>query len=139
MKKLSIIYLVALAVLLSSISVMGKTKKLGQKIPKGVAVVKLSEILKSPEKFKDKEVALQGNYINYCCASDFVYREGLESVEIYPQGFPTPKLDKGKQMKVWGIVRVREKTELEEKEMGKEAEEEEHHQIIIEAKGLEVK
>lgn len=139
MKKIGIISAVGLAVLLGAVSVTAKTKKMGKRIPEKATVVKLSDILKAPEKFKDKEVILQGTYVNYCCATDFVYREGLESVEIYPQGFLTPKLDKGKQMKVWGIVRVREREEGEQQETRKNAKEEEHAEIIIEAEGLEVK
>ena len=115
----------------------GKTR-FGETIPDSVEVVKLEEILKNPQEYKDKEVVLEGNYGNYCCASDFVYKEGLEAVEVYPKGFPTPKLKMGTPIKVYGIVRSIEK-KAEAKEAKEKEEEEEHHEVYIEAKGVEAK
>ena len=132
---------VTVAILLSVALASGeaKTKRMGKPIPKEAPTAKLSEIFKSPEKFKDKEVVLTGSYINYCCATDFVYREGLQSIEIYPQGFPTPKLNKGKQIMAWGTVRVRERAEENKEEKETKKIEEDRFEITLEAKGMEVK
>ena len=108
----------------------------GEAIPNNIKVVKLEKILQNPKEYKDKEVILEGNYGNYCCASDFVYKEGLEAIEVYPKGFPTPKLDRGKPIRVYGIVRSVEKA-VESKEKSKE--QEEHHEVYIEAKGVETR
>ena len=102
----------------------------GEKIPGKVKIVKLSEVINNPEEYKDREVVLEGNYSNYCCASDFVYKEGLEAVEVLPKGFPTPRLDRGKRLKIFGVIRVNEKGFKPE---------EGDHEIYIEARGLEVK
>lgn len=119
----------------------GKGKvRYGESAPNNVKVVKLEEILQNPKEYKDKEVVLEGNYGNYCCASDFVYKEGLETIEVYAKGFPTPKLDRGKPIRVYGIVRsIEKKTESEKGEEGEEKKEEEHHEVYIEAKGVEIK
>lgn len=108
----------------------------GEAIPNNIKVVKLEKILQNPKEYKDKEVILEGNYGNYCCASDFVYKEGLEAIEVYPKGFPTPKLDRGTPIRVYGIVRSVEKA-VEPKEKSKE--QEEHHEVYIEAKGAETR
>lgn len=107
----------------------------GEAIPGNVKVVHLKEILAHPDKYKDKEVALEGNYGNYCCASDFVYKEGIDAVEVYPQRFPTPKLKRGKPIRVYGIVRsVKKGAGLKEGEGEKDVRE-----IYIEAKGVEIR
>lgn len=109
----------------------------GEAIPNNIKVVKLEKILENPKEYKDKEVVLEGNYGNYCCASDFVYKEGLETIEVYPKGFPTPKLDRGTPIRVYGIVRsIEKKAESEE---GEKKKEEEHHEVYIEAKGVETR
>jgi len=136
MIKRGILVVLFLAVALTLVG-CGKGKvRYGEAIPGSVKVVKLKEILRNPQVYKNKEVVLEGNYGIYCCPSDFLYKEGLESVEIYPKGFPTPKLDKGKPIRVYGIVRsIEKRTKSEEKE----EKEEEHHEVYIEAKGVEVK
>lgn len=114
--------------------------RFGEAVPGNIEVVKLKGILENPEKYKDKEVVLEGNYGNYCCASDFVYKEGVDAVEVYPTGFPTPKLDRGKPIRIYGIVRsIEKKAGYEEKTENREEKEEEHHEVYIEAKGVEVK
>lgn len=109
----------------------------GEAVPNNINVVKLEKILQNPKEYKDKEVILEGNYGNYCCASDFVYKEGLEAIEVYPKGFPTPKLDRGTPIRVYGIVRSIEKRA--ESEGGEKKKEEEHHEVYIEAKGVETR
>lgn len=80
---------------------------LGKPIPQDVPRVKLQEILKSPEQYKDKDVVLEGNYGFYCCAEDFSYKEGTDSVEISPAGFENKQLKPGTPVRIWATVRVR--------------------------------
>lgn len=108
----------------------------GEIIPDTVKVVKLKEVLENPKEYKDKAVVLDGNFGGVCCATDFKYKEGLDMVEVYPKGFSNPKLVMGKPIRLYGIVRSIEK-KTESKEEGEK--EEEHHEVYIEAKGVEVK
>jgi hypothetical protein len=94
--------------LLASFSAFAQ--QMGQAIPKDAQQVKLSEILKSPAKYKGKEVVLQGNYGSKCCATDFNYKEGLDGIEITPSGFDNwQNLKKGTPIKVYGVVNVIER------------------------------
>lgn len=131
-----------LAVILA-IAGCGKNKaQYGEAFPANVAPVALKDIVANPEAFKDKEVLVDVNYGNYCCESDFVCKQGLEAMEVYPAGFPTPKLDKGTPIRVFGYVRdiaKKPQTAQEGEEKGEEGEEEGHHEIYIEAKGMEVR
>jgi len=133
--------LATILVLLLTVSpAMAKTKKFGKGVPEKAPITKLSEIVKDPQKFKDQEVVLQGNFINICCATDFVYREGLESIEIFPQDFPIPKLDKGKPIKIWGVVRIMEKESDENTVKGDSVQAEASEPIIyVDALGMEAK
>lgn len=117
------ITLVVTGIAVGLVEVEGKTKY-GKPIPDNIKVVKLKEILKNPKEYKNKEIVLEGNFAGICCATDFNYKEGIEMLEVYPKGFPVPKLDKGKPIRVYGIVKTIEK---------------EHIEIYIEAKGVEVK
>ncbi len=84
--------------------------QMGQAVPKNVPQVKLAEILKTPTKYKGKEVVLQGNYGSKCCADDFNYKEGLDGIEVSPQGFDNwQSLKKGTPIKIYGVVNVIER------------------------------
>lgn len=117
--------------------------QLGLAIPANVAEVKLQDIEKAPSAYKDREVILDLNYGSYCCPSDFSCKQGLEAVEVVPNGFATPKARTGKPLRIYGIVRLGEHQEAEEKkEAGEKKDEkkgEEHHEYYIEAKGVEFK
>lgn len=94
--------------LITSISAFAE--QMGKAIPKDAQQVKLAEILKSPAKYKGKEVVLQGNYGSKCCADDFNYKEGLDGIEISPSGFDNwQHLKKGTPIKVYGVVNVIER------------------------------
>jgi hypothetical protein len=121
------------AVLLSA---CGGKDRLGQPIPSEIAAVKLGDILEAPADYKDREVLLEGTYSSYCCPSDFSYKEGLDAIEIAPVGFASPKADRGRPLRVYGVVRVGEKRAEEEAE-GESEEEGVHHGVYVEAKGLE--
>ncbi len=73
-------------------------------------VVKLSEIMTDPAKYDNSEVVLEGNFGGACCAADFVYKEGLESCEVYPaKGESNPKVAVGKPIRVRGVVKATQK------------------------------
>lgn len=85
-------------------------EQFGQAIPKNATHIKLAEIMKTPAKYKGKEVVLQGNYGSMCCASDFNYKEGLDGVEVSPKGFEGwQNLKKGTPVKIYGVVDVIER------------------------------
>ena len=111
----------------------------GEAIPENVPVAALKDIAANPEAFKDKEILVDVNYGNYCCESDFVCKQGLEALEVYPAGFPTPKLERGTPIRVYGYVRDMAKKAQAEEEGEEEGKEEGHHEIYIEAKGMEVR
>lgn len=94
--------------LLSSFNVFAE--QMGQAVPKNIPQVKLAEILKTPTKYKGKEVVLQGNYGSKCCATDFNYKEGLDGIEVSPKGFDNwQSLKKGTPIKIYGVVNVIER------------------------------
>lgn len=134
MFKRGILVVMFLSATLISVGCAQAKNQYGQTIPHQVKVIKLKDILEHSSDYKNKEVVLEGNYGGYCCASDFLYKEGVEGVEVYPQGFPTPKLVVGKPIKIYGIVRS-----MDKKTEPQEEKEDEHHEIHIEAKGVEVK
>lgn len=128
----------ALFTLLGVILLAGCSKaQFGQPIPAHVQAVKLADILKDPASYKDREVVLEGNYGYYCCPDDFSYREGLEGIEVAPVGFASPKAERGRPIRIYGVVRVGEKRREEHEEEQKE--EGEHHDFFIEAKGVQFK
>lgn len=129
MVKKNISTMVFLAVILTFVGCRKGKSQYGQAIPDKVGVVKLKEITENPGQYKDKEVVLEGNFGGVCCATDFNYKEGLEMVEVYPKDFPNPKLDKGKPVRIYGIVRS----------IVKKGESGEEHQVYIEAKGVKAK
>jgi hypothetical protein len=136
MIKRSSLVVVFLAVTLASAG-CGKGKvRYGEAIPGSLELVKLKQIIEAPDVYKDKEVVLEGNYGSYCCPSDFSYKEGTEAMEVAPKGFPTPRLDRGEPVRIYGIVRSIEK----KAEPGEgEEKEEDHNEVYIEAKGVEVR
>lgn len=103
-----IVKIATLSLLLSTAAFAGQ---IGQPIPKDASTVKLAEILKTPAKYKGKELVLQGNYGSMCCASDFNYKEGLDGIEISPNGFEDwKKIKKGAPIKVYGKINVIERS-----------------------------
>lgn len=130
-------WILVMLLLITTLTLVGwgqGKSRYGEIIPDTVKVVKLKEILQNPKEYKDKEVVLEGNFGGVCCATDFKYKEGLDMVEVYPKGFSNPKLVIGKPIRLYGIVRSIEKSVKSEAET-----EEEHHEVYIEAKGVEVK
>lgn len=116
----------------------GKQKQYGAPVDPNAPVVTLKEITKNPIVYKDQEVVLQGNYGFYCCPSDFSYKEGLEIVNVAPQGFDSPKLKTGQPIMLYGIVRTGKapEEEAETKGAGKPEASHETVEFHIEAKGV---
>ena len=118
----------------------GKQGQFGQPIPSNVTAVKLTDILEKPAGYKDKEVLLDLNYGSYCCADDFSCKEGYEGVEVVPAGFPSVKAKPGQPVRVFGVVRVGERQHAHEEEKNEgEGKTEKHHELYIEAKGVQLK
>lgn len=78
----------------------------GQAIPENVELVKLKQIMEEPATYNNKEVLLEGQFAGICCESDFFYKEDFETIELSPQGFPSPKLIVGTPIRAYGIARV---------------------------------
>ena len=111
-----------------------KGGQLGQEIPGNIQAVKLKDIVNNPQEYKDKEVVLVGNFGGADCAEDFIYKEGLDMVEARPRGFKNPKANKGKPIKLYGLVRVVERGVIND-----EGSEEASYEVYIDAKGVEIK
>jgi len=110
-------------------------KQAGESIPSNLPVTKLKDIAQNLQAYKDQEVVLDGNYGFYCCPDDFSYKEGLESVNISPSGFESPKGKLGQPVMIFGIVRMGKSDSLEREEEAGEG----HHDYYIEGKGVEFK
>lgn len=121
----------------------GRAKRYGAKIPNGLAVTKLAQIISKPAAFKDKEVLLAGNYGMYCCPTDFTYKEGVDGAEVSPKGFDAPKADRGKPMKLYAVVRLGRHEEGEENGVQRKGKGEKNEEapsgFYLEAKGVEFK
>lgn len=120
-----VILMAMLSMLVISTAAYAKSSRFGEQIPDKIETVKLKNILEAPKEYKDKNVLLQGNFGGLCCATDFNYKEGLESIEVHPKGFDAPKLKVGTPVNIHGTVKVIEKADGNE--------------VHIEAKGMETK
>ncbi len=74
-------------------------------------IVKLKDIMDNPKVYKNKEVVLEGNFGGICCASDFFYKEGVDSCEVYPKGIQAPKAAIGTPIRLKGTVKATQKGE----------------------------
>jgi len=101
MKKVFVLVSLSLSLILLLILLVGHSQgeQMGEPLPEHIQVVKLKQILGNAQAYKDREVILEGNYGYYCCPSDFSYKEGLETVEVAPIGFNTPKAKPGRPVK----------------------------------------
>ena len=132
---LVVLGLAASAVL--SVGYSGRIGRYGKPIPSDIPKATLAGILNDPAAFKNREVVLDLSYGSYCCPDDSTCKEGLEGVEVVPEGFPSVKAKTGRPVRVYGTVRVGNRPE-EHEEAGKEKATEEHHVVYIEAKGVQL-
>ena len=74
-----------------------------------VPEVKLAALLADPKPYAGKEVRVTGMFNGACCATDFVLKDGLESMEVYiTDQCPMPdESRKHKPMQVVGTVQLR--------------------------------
>ena len=95
-------------VLFAAIAVSGCNgggTKLGQEIPSGISVTKLSDILQHPTDYNGKTVLLEGIISGQCTSlCEFFFKEGASQATIYPQGYKFTKLAIGKKVKVYTTV-----------------------------------
>lgn len=95
--------LVTCAVLL--VSCGEKKVKLGQAIPAGSEVIKLSDIVAAPLEYNGKTVVLKGIISGQCPSlCEFFYNEGAHKVTVFPQGYKFPKLPVGKKVTVLASI-----------------------------------
>jgi uncharacterized protein YdeI (BOF family) len=74
-----------------------------------IQTVKMEELLKNPKSYEGKEVAVNGMFNSICCASDFVLKDGFNSMEVYVTD-KCPMPDKSKvrsKVEVHGTVKVK--------------------------------
>ncbi len=120
---------------------------IGQPIDPQAKVVRLQEVLSNPQAYDGQTLVIEGNFSGVCCASDFIYKDGLASTEVLvSKECPMPEAKAGSRMKVLGTVLV--KTEAHE-EQGESSESHEGEategqaaetgtEVRIAAKGIEV-
>ena len=133
---LVVLGLAASAVL--SVGCSGRTGRYGKAVPSNVPKSTLAGIFSDPAAFKNREVVLDLSYGSYCCPDDFSCKEDLEGIEVVPEGFPSVKAKTGQSVRIYGTVRVGNRPEEHEEESGKEKAAEGHHEVYIEAKGVQL-
>lgn len=120
----------ALIVLLTGCSKDKET--IGQPIDPQAKVVRLQEVLKSPQIYDGQTLVIEGNFSGACCASDFIFKDGVASTEVFiSKECPMPSGTKvGSRMRVYGTVAVKEEQA--------EGNESANSFVAIQAKGMEV-
>lgn len=120
---------------------------IGQPIDSLAKVVRLQEVLSNPQAYDGQTLVIEGNFSGVCCASDFIFKDGVASTEVLvSKECPMPSTKAGSRMKVWGTVLVKAETHEETSEASKshegEAAEgqaaEKGTEVRIAAKGIEV-
>lgn len=72
----------------------------------------LETVLKNPAAYQGKTIILEGNFAKRNCKYCFMYKEGLDSVKIEPQGFDSPDFAPGTPVRIKGRVQVKENGEV---------------------------
>lgn len=122
---------------------------IGQPIDPQAKVVRLQEVLSNPQAYDGQTLVIEGNFSGACCASDFIFKDGVASTEVLvSKECPMPSTKAGSRMKVWGTVSVKveaheEAGEASESRAGEAAEQkgqaaEKGAEVRIAAKGIEV-
>lgn len=71
-----------------------------------VKTVTIAELLREPKAYAGQVVAVRGIFHSICCPSDFVLKDGFDSIEVIVSEMP-PKSKIGSKVKVVGTVVVR--------------------------------
>lgn len=71
-----------------------------------VNIVTLEQLLRAPKSYAGQEVMVKGIFHSICCSSDFMLREGFDSIEIMVSEMP-PKSKLGSRVRVVGTVFVK--------------------------------
>ncbi len=74
-----------------------------------VKTVTLEKLLIEPKIYAGQEVAVKGIFHSICCPSDFILKEGFDSIEVVVSEMP-PKSKIGSRIRVKGTVVVRGKS-----------------------------
>jgi len=79
--------------------------RLGVDIPAVEPVVSLETVMAKPAEYEGKTIVMKGIISGQCAAlCEFMFRDGLHTATIYPQGFKFPKLKKGKPVTIYTLV-----------------------------------
>lgn len=99
----------ALLVILAQ-TALAQDKQFGAPIPKEVQTVALSEVVKHPELYKGKTLAVTGTLGDMCSdGADFFFKDKFDLIEVVPpRGVTLSYKDmKGAKTRVYGKVMVR--------------------------------
>ncbi|MBU4055511.1 MAG: hypothetical protein KKA41_14195 [Proteobacteria bacterium] len=79
--------------------------RLGVDIPTTEPLVGLASVMGNPAEYDGKAIVMKG-FVSGQCASlcEFMFRDGMHTATIYPQGFKFPKLKKGKPVTIYTQV-----------------------------------
>lgn len=71
-----------------------------------VKTITLEKLLKEPKTYAGQTVEVKGIFYNICCPSDFILKDGFDSIEVVVSEMP-PKSKIGSRIKVTGTVFVK--------------------------------
>ncbi len=71
-----------------------------------VKTVTLEKLLKEPKTYAGQTVEVKGIFHSICCPSDFILKDGFDSIEVVVSEMP-PKSKIGSKIKVVGTVSVK--------------------------------
>ncbi len=83
-----------------------------QSVPADTRLTGLETVLKNPVDYAGKTIVLEGNFAQRNCKYCFMYKEGLNSVKVEPQGFDSPDFAPGTPVRIKGRVQVKENGEV---------------------------
>ena len=80
-----------------------------QQAPAASNIIKVGELLKDPKTYTDKDVTVKGVVANICCATDFVFKDGFDNIQVFiTEQCPMPPTSKQDQNAIiTGTVKIR--------------------------------
>lgn len=101
----SFIFVFVFGILVVSASPVRAELRLGVDIPAAEPVVGLASVMENPAGYDGKTIVMKGMVSGQCAAlCEFLFRDGMHTATIYPQGFKFPKLRKGKPVTLYTQV-----------------------------------